>query len=53
MIFLKVKYQIFFKKMIKQGGTFKINEDSFQIIAQEPLLTSKGEKDAGIIIYPE
>lgn len=43
----------FFKKMIKQGGTFKINEDSFKIVAQEPLLTSRGEKDAGIIIYPE
>jgi hypothetical protein len=44
---------LFFKKMIKQGGTFKINEDSFKIIAQEPLLTSRGEKDGGIIVYPE
>ena len=43
----------FFKKMIKQGGTFRINEDAFKIVANEPLLTSKGEKDAGVIVYPE
>jgi hypothetical protein len=43
----------FFKKMIKQGGSFKINGNSFEIKPAEPLLTSKGEKDQGIIVYPE
>jgi hypothetical protein len=43
----------FFKKMIKQGGSFKINGNSFEIKPAEPLLTSKGEKDTGIIVYPE
>jgi len=35
----------FFKKMLKQGGEFKI-------ILQNQILTSKGEKDAGIITIP-
>ena len=43
----------FFKKMIKQGGSFKINGNPFEIKPAEPLLTSKGEKDQGIIVYPE
>jgi hypothetical protein len=43
----------FFKKMIKQGGSFKINGNSFEIKPTEPLLTSKGERDAGVIVYPE
>jgi hypothetical protein len=43
----------FFKKMIKQGGSFKVNGMAFEIKPAEPLLTSKGEKDQGIIVYPE
>ena len=43
----------FFKKMIKQGGSFKINGVAFETKPSEPLLTSKGEKDQGIIVYPE
>jgi hypothetical protein len=43
----------FFRKMIKQGGSFKINGNSFETKPPEPLLTSKGEKDSGVIVYPE
>jgi hypothetical protein len=43
----------FFKKMIKQGGSFKINKNSFETKPPEPQLTSRGEKDTGIIVYPE
>ena len=43
----------FFRKMIKQGGLFKINGNSFETKPPEPLLTSKGEKDSGVIVYPE
>jgi hypothetical protein len=43
----------FFKKMIKQGGSFKIQGNEFQAKAPEPMLTSRGEKDSGIIVYPE
>ena len=42
----------FFRKMIKQGGSFKINGNKFQTIPPEPQLTSRGEKDTGIIILP-
>jgi preprotein translocase subunit SecB len=43
----------FFKKMIKQGGKFKIQGIEFEAKAPEPMLTSQGEKDSGIIVYPE
>jgi hypothetical protein len=43
----------FFKKMIKQGGSFKINGNGFETKPAEPMLTSKGEKDTGVIVYPE
>ena len=43
----------FFKKMIKQGGLFKINGNVIETKPSEPMLTSKGEKDQGIIVYPE
>lgn len=42
----------FFKKMLKQGGEFKIQGRKFKIILQNQILTSKGEKDAGIITIP-
>jgi hypothetical protein len=43
----------FFKKMIKQGGSFKIQGNTFETIPPEPLLTSRGERDTGVIVYPE
>jgi|TARA_R110000796_G_scaffold181887_1_gene298468 hypothetical protein len=42
----------FFKKMLKQGGTFKINGNQFKTIIDAPILTSKGEKDGGVIQSP-
>tara|TARA_B110000285_G_C14839565_1_gene474701 strand:+ start:207 stop:473 length:267 start_codon:yes stop_codon:yes gene_type:complete len=42
------KQILFFKKMLKQGGTVKIENNSFKIIITEPILTSKGVKDGGI-----
>ena len=39
--------------MIKQGGKFKIQGNEFEAKAPEPMLTSRGEKDSGIIVYPE
>lgn len=43
----------FFRKMIKQGGTFKVAGTSFNIKVAEQMVTSKGEKDIGVIVYPE
>ena len=42
------KQILFFKKMLKQGGTVKIENNSFKIVITEPILTSKGVKDGGI-----
>ena len=42
------KQILFFKKMVKQGGTFKIDNNKFKIIITEPILTSRGLKDGGI-----
>ena len=43
----------FFKKMLKQGGEFKIQGKKFKTIPKENnLLNSKGEKDAGVIQIP-
>jgi len=42
----------FFKKMLKQGGEFKIKGNKFIISPPEKTLTSKGEKDAGVITIP-
>lgn len=44
--------QNFFRKMLKQGGKFSIKGYKFHIVPEEQLLTSKGEKDAGIITLP-
>jgi len=38
----------FFKKMLKQGGQFKINGVLISTKPTETLLTSRGEKDGGI-----
>jgi hypothetical protein len=42
------KQILFFKKMLKQGGTVKIENNNFKIVITEPILTSKGVKDGGI-----
>ena len=42
----------FFKKMLKQGGEFKIKGKQFRTIPPNQILTSKGEKDAGVIQIP-
>jgi hypothetical protein len=42
------KQIMFFKKMVKQGGTFKVDSNKFKIIITEPILTSRGLKDGGI-----
>ena len=39
----------FFKKMLKQGGGFKINGIHISTSPTETMLTSRGEKDGGII----
>ena len=42
------KQILFFKKMLKQGGTVKIDNNKFKIVISEPILTSRGLKDGGI-----
>jgi hypothetical protein len=42
----------FFKKMLKQGGEFKIQGKPFKTIPPKQILTSKGEKDTGPITIP-
>tara|TARA_B100000035_G_scaffold47017_1_gene35829 strand:+ start:179 stop:442 length:264 start_codon:yes stop_codon:yes gene_type:complete len=42
----------FFKKILQQGGKLKILGNHFDIRIQETILTSRGEKDGGIIQSP-
>lgn len=42
----------FFKKMLKQGGEFKIQGKKFKTLPPNQILTSKGEKDTGVITIP-
>lgn len=42
----------FFKKMLKQGGDTKINGAIINIVIVEKMVTSRGEKDTGTIVYP-
>jgi hypothetical protein len=42
----------FFKKMLKQGGDTKINGATINITIVEKMVTSRGEKDTGTIVYP-
>jgi hypothetical protein len=41
------KQEILFKKMIKQGGKFRINGVVINATLPETILTSRGEKDGG------
>ena len=42
----------FFKKLLQQGGTTKINGNSFNVTPQEKIVNSTGEKEPGIIVVP-
>ena len=42
----------FFKKMLKQGGEFKIQGKKFKTIPASKILDSTGKKDGGVIIIP-
>ena len=42
----------FFKKMLKQGGTFKIQGKNFQTVPPNQILNSLGVKDGGVIVMP-
>ena len=42
----------FFKKMLQQGGKLRILGNHFDIRIQETIVTSRGEKDGGIIQSP-
>jgi hypothetical protein len=44
--------EILFKKMLKQGGKFKIKGVSFLITTPDKILKQDGTKDEGIIKYP-
>lgn len=47
------KQIVYFKKMVKQGGTFKIDNNKFKITIDDPILNSRGVKDGGIIQIPD
>lgn len=42
------KQVIFFKKIVRQGGTFRINGVKFDIKVGEKILNSLGQKDGGV-----
>jgi hypothetical protein len=42
----------FFRKMLKQGGEFKIQGKKFNITLQDKILDSTGKKDSGVITIP-
>ena len=41
-----------FKKMLQQGGKLRILGNHFDIRIQETIVTSRGEKDGGIVQSP-
>jgi len=46
------KQEVFFRKMLQQGGKFKMNGDSFEIKIRERILTTNGEVDGGVVKLP-
>ena len=42
----------YFRKMLQQGGNVRIEGNLFEITIQKDILTSRGEKDGGIITVP-
>ena len=45
----KESHEMLFKKLLKQGGTFKINGILVDVKPADKNLTSRGEADGGII----
>jgi hypothetical protein len=43
------KHEMLFMKLLKQGGKFTVNGVVVEVFPQEQMLTSRGEKDGGII----
>ena len=41
-----------FRKMLQQGGKFKLQGNSFRIVKDEKIVNTKGFKDEGIIQIP-
>ena len=41
-----------FRKMLQQGGKFKLQGNSFRIAKEQKMVNSKGVKDEGIIQIP-
>jgi len=46
------KQEIFFRKMLRQGGKFNIKSDKFEIKSPDPLFNSKGDIDPGVQQVP-
>lgn len=44
----ELKHETMFKKLLKQGGTFRVNGVVIRVIPPDQILTSKGERDGGI-----
>lgn len=45
----KENHEILFKKLLKQGGSFKINSILVEVKPTDKMLTSRGEQDGGIL----
>ena len=41
-----------FRKMLQQGGKFKLQGNLFRIVKEQKMVNSKGVKDEGIIQIP-
>jgi hypothetical protein len=42
------QHETMFKKLLKQGGTFRANGVVIRVIPPDQILTSRGERDGGI-----
>ena len=42
------KHETMFKKLLKQGGTFRANGVVIRVVPPDQILTSRGERDGGI-----
>jgi hypothetical protein len=45
----KESHEILFKKLLKQGGSFKINGVLVEVKPTDKMLTSRGEQDGGVL----
>ena len=46
------KREVFFRKMLQQGGKFKFDGMNFEVKLRERILNSEGEIDAGVVKLP-